>query len=384
MRGRTRIQGNSKMNIEELSVSGYRNLKKDTLNFSPGINFIYGENAQGKTNLIEAVWMFTGARSFRGTKDIDLVNFNETSAKLEGKFFFEKRQQEISVFFSRGKRKVFLNGVSKPYPTNIIGKFRVVVFSPVQLSLISGGPDGRRKFLDAAICQLKPTYTALLIRYNQTLKQRNALLRNMVSESNTTGFFEVWDDKLSELGAFVVKERLKYLEFLKKEAFKIYFEISGGKENLGLNYISSFSKTISSGDSVSDIKKALKTRFEKSRQSDMKMGSTLIGPHKDELEIFIDDKRVRHFGSQGQQRSAALSLKLAEAAVLEQEIGEPPVILLDDVMSELDDYRKSYMIDKINNRQVFITSCDFLVAERFEKGKFFKVESGKVTEVSDF
>lgn len=372
------------MNIQELSVSGYRNLKKDTLSFSPAVNFIYGENAQGKTNLIEAVWMFTGARSFRGTKDIDLVNFNETSAKLEGKFFFEKRHQEISVFFSGGKRKVFLNGVSKPYPTNIIGKFRVVLFSPIQLSLISGGPDGRRKFLDAAVCQLKPTYTALLIRYNQTLKQRNALLRNTTFENKKTDFLEVWDDKLAELGAFIVKERLKYLGSLKKEAFNIYFEISSGKEKLGLNYISSFSKNISSDNSVSDIKKALKTRFEKTRQTDIKTGTTTTGPHKDELEIFIDDKRVRHFGSQGQQRSAALSLKLAEAAVLEQEIGEPPVILLDDVMSELDDYRKSYMVDKIKNRQVFITSCDFGVAERFEKGKLFKVEQGKVTEVNDF
>lgn len=372
------------MNINELSISGYRNLKKATLKFSPNVNFIYGENAQGKTNLLESVWMFTGARSFRGTKDADLINFNETSAKLEGKFFFEKREQEISVFFGDGKRKVFLNGVGKPYPTNIIGKFRTVLFSPVQLSLISGGPEGRRKFLDAAICQLKPTYTALLIRYNQTLRHRNALLKKAVSEKASENFLDVWDDKLADVGALIVKQRLEYLEILKKEAAEIYFEISNGREKLSVNYISSFSKNLSTDDSVSQIKNALKSRLERTRLSDIKLGSTSAGPHKDELEIFIDDKKVRYFGSQGQQRSAALSLKLAEAAVLEQKIGEPPVILLDDVMSELDDYRKSYMINKIRNRQVFITSCDFAASKQFKNGKLFEVKNGQVTEISDF
>ncbi len=372
------------MKIQELSISGYRNLQNDTLVFNPSVNFIYGENAQGKTNLIEAVWMFTGARSFRGTKDADLISFGGNSAKLEGKFFFEKREQEISVFFGESKRKVFLNDVAKPYPTNIIGKFRVVLFSPVQLSLISGGPDGRRKFLDAAICQLKPTYTALLVRYNQTLRQRNALLKNVFSNEASSSFLEILDDKLSELGALMVKERIRYLDFLKKESSEIYFEISNGKETLDLNYISSFSKNVFPSDSVSDIKSTIKKRFEKTRNSDVKLGSTSVGPHKDELEIFVEDKRVRHFGSQGQQRSSALALKLAEATVLEQKIGEPPVILLDDVMSELDDYRKSYMMDKINNRQVFITSCDALACERFKNGRLFKVDSGKVTQIRDF
>ncbi len=372
------------MNINEITISEYRNLKKDTVHFSPGINFIYGKNAQGKTNLIESLWMFTGARSFRGTRDAELINFNETSAKLEGKFFFEKREQEIAVFFGEGKRKAFLNGVGKPYPTNIIGKFRVVLFSPVQLSLISGGPDCRRKFLDAAICQLKPTYTGAIIRYNQTLRQRNALLKNLSFSGGDFAFLEVLDEKLSELGAFMIKERLEYLELLKKEAFKIYSEISNCKENLSIFYLPSFSKNIISDASISDIKEILKTRFEKAKNSDLKTGSTSVGPHKDELEIFIDDKHVRHFGSQGQQRSAALSLKLAEAAVLEEKIGEPPVILLDDVMSELDDYRKNYMIDKIKNRQVFITSCDQSVSKRLKNGKLFEVENGRVTEICDF
>ena len=210
------------MKILELKMEGYRNLEKSKLVFNPGINFIYGKNAQGKTNLIEAVWMFTGARSFRGTKDLNLVNFEKENARIEGKFFFEKRDQEISVFFGGGKRKVFLNGVAKPYPTSIIGKLRVVVFSPLQISLISGGPEGRRKFLDAAICQLKPTYISKVVRYNQILKNRNAVLKNIGLHENektkvNQELLEVWNEKLLECGSEIIRERFDYLNLLKKE-----------------------------------------------------------------------------------------------------------------------------------------------------------------------
>ncbi len=371
------------MKIKSLKIDGYRNLKKDTITFSSGINFIYGKNAQGKTNLTEAVWMFTGARSFRGTKDADLVNFEKESAKLEGSFYFEKREQEISVFFSGGKRKVFLNGVPKSYPTNIIGKFRVVLFSPIHLSLISGGPEGRRKFLDAAICQLKPTYISLLVRYNQTLRHRNALLKK-ISMDGDAEFLEIWDEKLSELGSLIIKERLEYLDLLKKEASDIYNEISNRSESFDIKYISGFYKNIGSDVKTEDLKKEFKLKLEKNRKTDVKSGFTSVGPHKDEIEIFINEKKVRAFGSQGQQRSSALCLKLAEAEILEEKIGEPPVLLLDDVMSELDDFRKNYMLNKITNKQVFITNCDFSIVSNLKNGKLFKMEDGKITEIKEF
>ena len=371
------------MRVLELNISGYRNLSKVSINPSPGVNFIYGKNAQGKTNLIEAVWMFTGARSFRGTKDIDLVDFSKDSAKLEGKFFLEKREQNISVFFGNGKRKAFLNGVAQPYPTKIIGKFRVILFSPIHLSLVGGGPESRRKFLDAAICQLKPTYISHVSKYNQILKQRNALLKNFSMDSDGI-FLEVLDEKLAQTGSVIIFERLKYLDCLKKEALRIYSEISGNSETMEMNYIPSFSKNISSQSSVECIKNEIFMKLKKSSNSDIKSGHTSFGPHKDELEIFIDGKKVRLFGSQGQRRSTALCLKLAEACVLREFCEEAPVILLDDVMSELDDFRKNYLISKINENQVFITDCDSDMSRKFKKGKLFEVNVGKVQEVREF
>ncbi len=371
------------MKILEINISDYRNINRANAIFSPSVNFIYGKNAQGKTNFIEAVWMFTGARSFRGTKDGDLVNFEKTSAKLEGKFFFENRNQSISVFFGNGKRKAFLNGIAQPYPTKIIGKFKVILFSPTHLSLVSAGPEGRRKFLDAAICQLKPTYISQISRYNQILRERNAFLKNF-SMNRNTGFLEVLNEKLSETGAVLIEERLKYLEVLKKEVTGIYSDISQGSEKIEINYISGISKKISEENTHDFIKNEIFSKLEKSYQSDIKSGYTSFGPHKDELEILIDKKKARLFGSQGQRRSAALCLKLAEANILKNFSGESPVILLDDVMSELDEYRRDYLISKITGSQVFITDCSLSVSEKFSSVKLFKAESGVISEVSKF
>lgn len=381
------------MKILELKINGYRNLEKSDLLFSPGINFIYGKNAQGKTNLVEAIWMFTGARSFRGTKDLNLVNFEKDSARLEGKFFFEKREQEISVFFGEGKRKVFLNGVAKAYPTNIIGKLRVVVFSPLQISLITGSPENRRKFLDAAICQLKPTYISKIVRYNQILRNRNAVLKNISFEGKQGknpdyGLLEVWDEKLSDSGSEIIKERFDYLDLLKKEVSSIYREISAEKETFDINYVCTGCKKENTKNDLPKIKDDFKSKLKKSFSSDLKSGATSFGPHKDDLDIFVDEKKVKFFGSQGQIRSAALCLKLAEAEILEKNIGESPIILLDDVMSELDDLRKNYMINKIKNKQVFITNCDHSFFDKLKQtdmeGKLFEVDNGKILEESKF
>lgn len=366
------------MKIEKIYIEGYRNLKKYSTEFDPKINFIYGENAQGKTNLIEAIWMFTGARSFRGTKDADLVNFEKDSAKIKGDFFFENRNQEIAVFFDKSKRKIFLNNVAKPYPTGIIGKFRVVLFSPIQLSIIRGGPDFRRRFIDSAICKIYPGFMKTIVKYNQTLRQRNAYLKTLNVSKSSEHLLDIWDEKLSDIGAELVKKRLDYLVLLKEELFKIYGEISNKNEFIEAEYVSGFFKNLKVESSFEEIKNEMKTKLEKFRKSDIKTGFTAFGPHKDELEIFIDKKNAKKFASQGQQRSLAVCLKLAEAAVMENIFNEPPVIILDDVMSELDDNRKNYMIEKITNKQVFITDCDKFVSEKLKTGTVFKVENGKI------
>lgn len=372
------------MKILKMAFKGYRNLKENELEFSPKINFVFGKNAQGKTNLIEAILMFTGARSFRGTKDADLVNFESDFARIDGKFFFENTEHEITIIFSGGKRKAIFDDITKSYPTNIIGRFKTVLFSPVHLSLVKDGPDYRRRFLDAAICQLKPTYTKTVSKYNQVLRQRNSFLKTFDQSKSAFELLDVWDSKLSELGAKMIKERLEYLKIFKNKVFSFYNDISGGKEKIEVKYSFSVNKNINLGLSLEEIKKIMISKLEKTHESDIKTGSTSCGPHKDDLEILINEKPAKYFGSQGQQRSVVLAFKLAEAMILEEFSGESPVVLLDDVMSELDDFRKKYLLKNLGKRQVFITSCDKSDLKKLEIGKLFKVENGKIRQVKDF
>lgn len=346
------------MKILKVELDGYRNLDRLKLTPSEGVNFICGKNAQGKTNFLESLWMLTGARSFRGTKDADLINFEKNSAFVNADFLLDDRIQNIKICFDGEKRKAFLNSVPQKYPTNIIGTFRSVLFSPLNLALITGGPEKRRHFIDAAICQLKPAYASLLIRYNHTLKQRNALLKSAGNSSSKIALAEVLNESLSNLGAQIIAQRVAYLEFLKPEVYKIYSEISGNSENLKIKYVSRVLKFTDEEIVVETIKNSMQEKLIKNFDSDLKSGFTSVGPHKDDIEILINENFVKNFGSQGQQRSAALALKFAEASVLEKKLGDAPVILLDDVMSELDEQRREYMISKIKNRQVFITGCD--------------------------
>ena len=372
------------MKILNLSLKNFRNILEQEFEFSDGVNLIYGKNAQGKTNITEAIWMFTGARSFRGSKDIDLVNFSESFARIDGDFWFENREHEISILFSGGKRKAIMDGITKPYPTNIIGRFRAVIFSPIHLSLIKSGPDFRRRFLDAAVCQLKPTYTSLISRYNQILKQRNCFLKNLGGQTPDDGLLDIWNDKISEIGALIIKNRLEYLEILKKHAYKIFNEISGGNDELILNYNSSISKNLDFSTPVKEIEENFRNKLQKLKSSELKCGSTLCGAHKDDLDVIINGYPARNFASQGQQRSAALTFKLSEAIVLEEVTGESPVILLDDVMSELDPFRKEYLINNMGGRQVFITACDLSDLASAKKGRAFGINAGKIFEIKDF
>ena len=365
------------MEISKLEIKNYRNLKNNTFDFGSKINYFYGENAQGKTNLLESIWMFTGARSFRKTKDADLIKFGEEFAKLEGNFLIEKRKQKIEVIFAEGKRKIFLNGIAKKYPTDIIGKFRTVIFTPIHLSLVKDGPDSRRRFIDSAICQLEPSFTKIAINYSQSLRQRNALIRQMIkNQERKSDILEIWDLKLAEIGSKILKSRAKYLSKLCEKAKNNYFEISEFSENLEINYISSITKKNISEMSEEEVKSAFLLKLKESQNSDLKQGFTSAGPHKDDLDITVCKKSLKNFGSQGQQRSAVLALKLAEASVLEENILEPPVILLDDVMSELDPKRQKYIISKLGKAQTFITGCDKRLASYFEKASVFHIKNG--------
>lgn len=357
------------MNILRLSYSGYRNLLPGEFEPDDGINVIYGKNAQGKTNLLEAMWLFTGGRSFRGSKDADLIGHEAPRAELNLTFFSEEREQTACVRVENGRRTASLNGVAKRSASELIGTFCAVIFSPEHLSLVREGPAFRRNFIDSALCQIRPSYAALLARYNHTLVQRNALLKDIPRHSGLLDTLDVWDEKLVRSGEEVVRERMEYIRRIEEPAKAIYAGICEDKETFGLGYVKS----------VEQLRQALCD----SRRDDLYSGHTGVGPHRDDLEITIDSQSARAFGSQGQKRSAVLALKLAEAEVLRRRTGEKPVIFLDDVMSELDSGRQDYLLNHLEDCQVFMTCCEPDAVKRLRAGKSFEMRGGRLTEQSN-
>ena len=368
------------MNIKRLQFENYRNLQKGELVPAEEVNIFFGDNAQGKTNLLESVWLFTGGRSFRGAKDGELIAFaqdglQEKTARLEMDFFAGEREQNAVVTIAGGKRTAVLNGVSKGSASALVGAFCAVVFSPVHLTLVKEGPAERRRFLDAAICQMKPAYAGLLSRYTHTLAQRNALLKDISYHSELLDTLEIWEEKLARYGGAIAAQRLLYIHKLTERARGFYSGISSGKESFSAQYRSTFceNETIEQKDLIEILLKKLK----EARKEDIAAGFTGAGPHRDDLEMMINGISARSFGSQGQQRSCVLALKLAEASILKEEMGEKPIVLLDDVMSELDTSRQDYLLNRLRGWQVFITCCDPAPLLRMIQGKAFEVKNGQ-------
>ena len=364
------------MYIKSISFENYRNLKTDIFFPAKRINVIYGDNAQGKTNLLECIWLFTGGRSFRGARENELIEFGKKFARISLCFESEERTQGIKITISGGKRSAVLNDVPKKQMSQIIGSFCAVVFSPNHLSLIKNGPEERRNFIDAALCQIKPSYAILLSRYKRALNERNALLKDIPRNRSLEDMLDVWDEKLSETGVKISAERQRYVKLLSEPAAGFYDGISSGKEAIRLEYKSSLLENEKT--EPQDIKKSMISALEARRQDDIICGYTTVGVHRDDLSVKINDRDARKFGSQGQQRSAVLAMKLAEAYVIGKERGEPPVILLDDVLSELDPSRQNYLLKKLTGMQVFITCCEKITdAEnmvKIENGKIFSME----------
>lgn len=362
------------MIIKKLSVSNYRNIENILIEPSESINIIYGQNAQGKTNLLESIWLFTGCKSFRSKRDKELVKFEQSFAKNEMDFFAKGRDQSAVIYVDK-KRTAMKNGVTLKSPAEMIGEFYAVIFSPSHLSLVKEGPVNRRRFLDTALCQLKPHYAKGLAKYTHTLEQRNALLKDIQYHSELYDTLEVWDDKLSSYGAAVVSERIKYTKMLSEISADIYSGLSGGKEEMTVEYVNNLGLYDEDPYAVKDfLFESLKT----TRRDDIYNKVTSIGPHRDDLNIKINGLSARSFGSQGQQRSSALAVKLSEAQIIKELTEENPVILLDDVMSELDLNRQDYILNNIENRQVFITCCDPNTVLRLCEGKTFHIENGGV------
>ena len=364
------------MRVTGLQFKNYRNLSDGGLTPSENINVIYGNNAQGKTNIIEALWLFCGGHSFRGSKENEFIKFGEKFARIKAEFFSQEREQNAEILYTGGKKEVVINGVKKHSSSSLIGKYTAVVFSPENLTLVKRGPSARRRFIDSAICREKLQNAVTISKYNQTLNQRNALLKDIFRHPELRDMLEIWDETICRLGAQIIFRRLLYIDKLSEYAGDYHLGISGNKEKLRLVYSSTCSAK--SGDSEEEIYIKLKEALKKSIDEDCRAGFTNIGPQREDFDIFINDKKAKVFASQGQQRSAVLSLKLAEAKLLSDLTGENPIILLDDVLSELDKKRQDFLLNKIAEYQVFITCCDFEENSLLQEGKKFYIEEGKI------
>ena len=354
-----------------LEGEGFRNTR--SLCFAPkeGVNVLYGNNAQGKTNLLEALWFFTGAKSFRGARESECIAFGQKSARLCLSFHAQGRDQQAVIRFG-DKKKVLLNDVEKPSISALSGSFCAVVFAPSHLRLVKDGPGERRRFLDASLCQLRPGYRGLLNQYQRAMFQRNTLLRDY-SNGVPGEMLDIWEEAMAKAGSEIVRQRCRYVESLTPFATEVYDGLSSGKEELSLHYEGEEYRSDQGG------KEALLAALRAARGEDLRLGSATVGPHRDELTISINGRPARMYGSQGQQRSAALALKLGEASVLRDFSDELPVALLDDVMSELDPGRQSYILNRIQGWQVFITCCDPAPILRCADGACFEVEGGEIT-----
>ncbi|RKJ39363.1 DNA replication/repair protein RecF [Acutalibacter sp. 1XD8-33] len=368
------------MFVMRFEVRNFRNLEEEEIFPCEDVNVIYGGNAQGKTNLLEAIWLFTGGHSFRGARDTELPRLDPETGKntpgtaLELDFFSEEREQNAVLQIENGRRTSWINEVKKNSGTALVGKVRAVIFSPEHLLLIKEGPAHRRNYIDTALCQIKPGYAALLNNYRRALMQRNALLKEIAKNANIPDTLELWNARIVKLGTQVILERGRFIEKIEPDIQEIYSGIARGREKIQVCYCPS----VKDGASQEEIESLFLQELERTVASDARTGFTSIGPHRDDLALTIDGNSARIYGSQGQQRSAVLAMKLAEAKILTDFSGEPPIVLLDDVMSELDQERQDYLLNHLQGQQVFITCCSPETVSLMENGMRFRVEKGVI------
>lgn len=363
------------MIIKYHSAKNFRNLESIEFEPHPEMNIIYGENGQGKTNIIESIWLLTGFYSFRARKNAQLIQQGRDEAEIVNRFYSHMREQNASMKINK-RKEITLNGIKEESPRVMMGKYYAVVFSPATLGIVQDGPGERRKMLDIALSLIKPNYAVIMSRYLRVLDQRNALLKKMGERSFENDYMAPWDTELANLGAKIIKYRLDYIEMLSEISTDIYKGISSGREEFSFYY--DFSPE---NIGEEQIKEKLIVDIKKTKEADIKRLYTNAGPHTHDLVLNLNGRDARVFGSQGQQRSCALALKLGEASIIETVTGESPVVLLDDVMSELDEGRQTFILNYLDNWQVFITCCDPSTLLRSKKGKAFEVIEGKIKEM---
>ncbi|MDL2288304.1 DNA replication/repair protein RecF [Oscillospiraceae bacterium OttesenSCG-928-F05] len=361
------------MKIESFTLKQFRNYDEARFDFSPGTNVIVGENAQGKTNLLEGIYYLTGGRSFRGVKDRELIMRDRDAGLIAAEVTAENRAFQLEVHLSaQGRRRILCNKVPLKTLKDLSGRVRAVLFSPDDLRLVKEGAAERRRFMDLCFSQLRPRYHDVLMTYNRV---RDHKLRILKDGGGLLPMLETFNSQMAELGAILIGYRALFLDKLSLYASKLHTDISGGRETLSIRY-----NTVSSIEDprapVPELRAAILRHMESHGEAELRSGSCLSGPHKDDLDIFIDRQPAKIYASQGQMRTAALALKLAERELFAADTGEDPLLLLDDVLSELDPRRRDFVLNKIGDGQVFITLCNPEEIQGFE-GKTFVITDGR-------
>ena len=359
------------MIIKSLELMNFRNYDFLDLKFSEGTNILYGDNAQGKTNVLEAIYLSATTKSHKGSKDRDIVNFNAEEAHIRTYLEKEGIEYKVDMHLRKSKSKgIAVDGQKLKKAADLLGLLNVVFFSPEDLSIIKNGPAERRRFVDMELCQLDNFYLYNLNHYNKIVNQRNKLLKDMYFNPQLRDTLNIWDSQLVSFGSKIIERRRIFIDQLNEIIYEIHKKLSGDKEELVIKYEPDVE--------IENFENAMRA----SQEKDMKLKQTCVGPHRDDFSFMVGDIDIRKFGSQGQQRTAALSLKLSEIELVKKITKDTPVLLLDDVLSELDSNRQNYLLNSIGDIQTIITctGLDEFVNNRFEIDKVFRVVEGTIQE----
>lgn len=369
------------MYLEGIELKNYRNYETVKLSFSPSINVLIGENAQGKTNLVESIYFLAMSRSHRSPRDRELIRWDSDFAKVNGQLIKKSHSVPLEIVLSKRGKIAKMNHLEQRKLSDYIGQLNVILFAPEDLSLVKGSPSVRRRFIDMELGQMNKIYLHHLTQYQRVLKQRNQFLKKAkYDRKHDALYLDILTEQLATEGAEVLYHRYRFVKQLTKWAQEVQTDISNGKEELRISYktTSSVSDKMSKEELLSQLQKD----YEKAKEQEIDQGTTTLGPHRDDLVFYVNEKNVQTYGSQGQQRTTALSLKLAEIEIMYEMAGEYPILLLDDVLSELDDSRQTHLLNAIQNKvQTFITttSLDGVQMDLLQNPRIFKVENGEIS-----
>lgn len=373
------------MRLTELSLKQYRNYQAQTVSFSPHINVLIGENAQGKTNLLEAIYVLALTRSHRTSNDRELIKFGEAFAKITGKVARADKTTTLELVVANQGKKARVNGIEQAKLSQYLGQLNVVLFAPEDLTIVKGSPAQRRRFIDMEFGQMNPRYLYALSQYKALLKQRNQYLKQLkYHQQHDLVLLSVLSDQLADFGGQIVAERTRLLAQMSEFAAVIHQTIASDKEQLAFHYQSQVAEADRASAAAATA--ALSQLFESNRAREIEQGTTLVGPHRDDVAFMVNGKNVASFGSQGQQRTTALAVKLAEIDLMKAQTGEYPLLLLDDVLSELDDNRQTHLLAAIQDKvQTFLTttSLDGIIEDLIETPEVFHVAHGTLVNKED-